>query len=596
MQRDQICIQNYNSNYMGVFFSIDHRCNEKSSTEVTETLGNTPSSQLDGTSSVRSKIIMCFTFQEETMSFIPLSFIEFVEKRPISFSSTPIVIVEPTQNVSFLNRSPRKPKHLQTLDEGTSSNSDTLPIKEFIPNIPQKYCYIDINCELHQNFEISQYKVNTLHIWIIKPNTLGEKAIAKVFECCRSFNFSSFVPTQYVRVENIFSDIKTTDFTTFASALRPKVPIANQKSMKRKERDFDLKLTNFSKTTPTRLPTLIHNDLTDDNEEEEEDQFLESSTESPISADRRKKSPFGDPNLSDLSILSSSSSPEDESSRPFSPLKLSLVTPPTQRFCFSSRRPCEITTTFDHQTEPEIDLLACSSEDAKYKLKYRNTNECDMVIPGLFIGGEKASRDKKLLKQLKITHIVNLNFSQADCKGYDEDEDDNDENEDSTNVSPRQYKQPQTPTTVKSFRGSVLSADDEENNSSASFSDNIPLIVDVDNEDSSEISSSQQLNRNTSIARFNVKIEDSVFQDLTDSFWQALKFVENANKTGGNVLVHCRRGISRSAALCVAYLMDDRDMSYDDAVSLLKRQRPSVNINQGFEDQLRTFAKTRLKK
>ena len=87
-----------------------------------------------------------------------------------------------------------------------------------------------------------------------------------------------------------------------------------------------------------------------------------------------------------------------------------------------------------------------------------------------------------------------------------------------------------------------------------------------------------------------MKIEDSVFQDLTDEFWQALSFVEQAIHNGGNILVHCRRGVSRSASLCVAYLMDDRGMTFDDAVSLMKRQRPSVNINQGFEEQLRAFA------
>ena len=86
---------------------------------------------------------------------------------------------------------------------------------------------------------------------------------------------------------------------------------------------------------------------------------------------------------------------------------------------------------------------------------------------------------------------------------------------------------------------------------------------------------------------FPVILNDSVFEDLNLDFWNAVKFIDCAVKHKGTVLDHCRRGISRAAALCVAYLMDHRGMSLDSAMVLVKKQRPTVNINQGFREQLK---------
>ena len=87
---------------------------------------------------------------------------------------------------------------------------------------------------------------------------------------------------------------------------------------------------------------------------------------------------------------------------------------------------------------------------------------------------------------------------------------------------------------------------------------------------------------------FTVNMNDSSFQTLDDQFWDAVGFTKRAINGGGKVFVHCRRGISRSAALCVAYLMDKKKLSYDTAFAILKTKRPAVNINPGFIEQLRS--------
>ena len=93
----------------------------------------------------------------------------------------------------------------------------------------------------------------------------------------------------------------------------------------------------------------------------------------------------------------------------------------------------------------------------------------------------------------------------------------------------------------------------------------------------------------------SILLNDSVFEDLTQEFWDAVHFIDNAIKHDGTVLVHCRRGISRSAALCAAYLIDCRGMSLDAAVSFIKKQRPIININQGFMEQLQMHEEEKLR-
>jgi protein-tyrosine phosphatase len=85
----------------------------------------------------------------------------------------------------------------------------------------------------------------------------------------------------------------------------------------------------------------------------------------------------------------------------------------------------------------------------------------------------------------------------------------------------------------------------------------------------------------------NLEIKDGVFEELNEEFWNSISYVKEVIKKGGKILAHCRMGISRSPAFCIAYLMDDKRISYDEAFSIVKKKRPNVNINSGFERQIR---------
>lgn len=76
-------------------------------------------------------------------------------------------------------------------------------------------------------------------------------------------------------------------------------------------------------------------------------------------------------------------------------------------------------------------------------------------------------------------------------------------------------------------------------------------------------------------------------------FQESFEFIGNALKGGGSVFVHCGRGISRSATIVMAYLMQTRNLNVSGAFGLVSQKRPCVYPNIGFQLQLHLFEKTR---
>jgi protein-tyrosine phosphatase len=54
-------------------------------------------------------------------------------------------------------------------------------------------------------------------------------------------------------------------------------------------------------------------------------------------------------------------------------------------------------------------------------------------------------------------------------------------------------------------------------------------------------------------------------------------------------------GVSRSATICIAYIMVVTDLSWLDAMNAVKAARTIVEPNPGFQWQLELFGRSRLK-
>lgn len=64
---------------------------------------------------------------------------------------------------------------------------------------------------------------------------------------------------------------------------------------------------------------------------------------------------------------------------------------------------------------------------------------------------------------------------------------------------------------------------------------------------------------------------------------------DSVKQNGGRVLVHCQAGISRSATICLAYLMHTQRVRLDEAFDFVKQRRQVISPNLAFMGQLLQF-------
>lgn len=68
---------------------------------------------------------------------------------------------------------------------------------------------------------------------------------------------------------------------------------------------------------------------------------------------------------------------------------------------------------------------------------------------------------------------------------------------------------------------------------------------------------------------------------------QSVGIINAVRAKNGRILVHCNAGVSRSASICIAYLMQSHRMTFDDAYALVKSKRECIQPNHGFLKQLK---------
>lgn len=83
-----------------------------------------------------------------------------------------------------------------------------------------------------------------------------------------------------------------------------------------------------------------------------------------------------------------------------------------------------------------------------------------------------------------------------------------------------------------------------------------------------------------------IHIEDAPHARLSAYFDRCADKINDVHMRGGRTLVHCVAGVSRSATICIAYLMKYHRMSLEQAYYHCKKRRPVVHPNCGFWRQL----------
>ena len=88
---------------------------------------------------------------------------------------------------------------------------------------------------------------------------------------------------------------------------------------------------------------------------------------------------------------------------------------------------------------------------------------------------------------------------------------------------------------------------------------------------------------------FQVKVNDFPNFNISLFFNKTNEFINKAKLSGGNILIHCQLGISRSTTCLIAYMIKNMGYSTVTAMQFIKNKRPQIMPNFGFLQQLKNY-------
>ncbi|TFK02236.1 helicase ARIP4 [Platysternon megacephalum] len=86
-----------------------------------------------------------------------------------------------------------------------------------------------------------------------------------------------------------------------------------------------------------------------------------------------------------------------------------------------------------------------------------------------------------------------------------------------------------------------------------------------------------------------IPLPDTPEANIKKHFKECISFIHYCRLHGGNCLVHCLAGISRSTTIVVAYVMAVTELSWQEVLQAVRAVRPIANPNPGFKQQLEEF-------
>ncbi|XP_057358855.1 dual specificity protein phosphatase 15 isoform X2 [Manis pentadactyla] len=91
------------------------------------------------------------------------------------------------------------------------------------------------------------------------------------------------------------------------------------------------------------------------------------------------------------------------------------------------------------------------------------------------------------------------------------------------------------------------------------------------------------------ITYLRIPVADAPEVPIKKHFKECINFIHCCRLNGGNCLVHCFAGISRSTTIVTAYVMTVTGLGWRDVLEAIKATRPIANPNPGFRQQLEEF-------
>ena len=93
-------------------------------------------------------------------------------------------------------------------------------------------------------------------------------------------------------------------------------------------------------------------------------------------------------------------------------------------------------------------------------------------------------------------------------------------------------------------------------------------------------------------SRLIIAVADDEKEDIGPYFDEVNRFIEAARRCGRKVLVYSYEGKSRAVVFAMQYLMSYENLLLRQAYNLIKKQRPCVALNPGFQKALETLEKS----
>lgn len=91
------------------------------------------------------------------------------------------------------------------------------------------------------------------------------------------------------------------------------------------------------------------------------------------------------------------------------------------------------------------------------------------------------------------------------------------------------------------------------------------------------------------IETLHIPLFDRTNERIATRFNDAEMWICEAKRAGGRIFVYCQHGISRSATLCIAHLMQKEETELYDSISQIRSLRPDVEPNPSFLGELRSL-------